>query len=82
MVDIIKPWVIILMGPTASGKSTLGSLLYEKIQLKSNNIKFYDGDTIRKKLKNEYSHSLSDRFKVLDEYLEIIFEDNDLSKFI
>ena len=75
MVDIIKPWVIIIMGPTASGKSTLGSLLYEKIQLKSNNIKFHDGDTIRKKLKNEYSHSLPDRFKVLDEYLEIIFED-------
>ena len=65
----------IIMGPTASGKSTLGSLLYEKIQCESNNIKFYDGDTIRKKLKNEYSHSLSDRFKVLDEYLEIIFED-------
>ena len=75
MVKYIKPWSIIIMGPTASGKSTLGSLLYEKIQCESNNIKFYDGDTIRKKLKNEYSHSLSDRFKVLDEYLEIIFED-------
>ena len=58
MVDVIKPWVIIIMGPTASGKSTLGSLLYEKIQLKSNNIKFHDGDTIRKMLKNEYFGSI------------------------
>ena len=75
MEDIIKPWVIIIMGPTASGKSTLGSLLYDQIQSKSNKIKFYDGDKIRKKLKNEYTHSLSDRFRVLDEYLEIITKD-------
>ena len=71
----IKPWAIIIMGPTASGKSTLGSLLFDQIQYKSNKIKFYDGDKIRKKLKNEYTHSLSDRFKVLDEYLEIIARD-------
>ena len=57
------------MGPTASGKSKLGSLLYEKIQCESNNIKYYYGDKIGKKLKNKYSHSLSDQFRVLDEYL-------------
>tara|TARA_Y100000590_G_scaffold211779_2_gene239998 strand:- start:19439 stop:20026 length:588 start_codon:yes stop_codon:yes gene_type:complete len=73
--DIInskKPWVTVIVGPTASGKSTLGLLLYEKIKSESDNVKFYDGDTIRKKLKKEYSHSLSDRYKVLNEYLEII----------
>jgi adenylylsulfate kinase len=70
-----KPWVVIFIGPTASGKSTLGELFYEKLQNEPSNIKFYDGDSIRKKLKNKYSHSLSDRFKVLDEYLDIVYED-------
>ena len=51
----IKPWAIFLIGPTASGKSTLGSMFYN--QLKNNlyngaRVKFYDGDSIRKKLKN------------------------------
>ena len=70
-----EAWTIILMGPTASGKSTLGSLLYDKIKNKISKIKFYDGDVIRKKLKKEYTHSLSDRYKVLDEYLDILTED-------
>ena len=70
-----EAWTIILMGPTASGKSTLGSLLYDKIKDKISKIKFYDGDVIRKKLKKEYTHSLSDRYKVLDEYLDILTED-------
>ena len=75
MENNIKPWTIVFIGPTASGKSTLGSLLYDEVQNKFNKTKFYDGDAIRKKLKNEYSHCLSDRFRLLDEYMEIIFDD-------
>lgn len=71
-----KPWNIIIMGPTASGKTTLGRKLYNNLEKKVARLKLYDGDEIRKLLVKNYSHSLEDRFSVLKEYIEIIRKDN------
>ena len=71
-----KPWNIIIMGPTASGKTTLGRKLYNNLEKKVARLKLYDGDEIRKLLTKNYSHSLEDRFSVLKEYIEIIRKDN------
>ena len=73
---INKPWNIIIMGPTASGKTTLGMKLYNNLEKKVTKLKLYDGDEIRKLLTKNYSHSLEDRFAVLKEYIEIIRKDN------
>jgi adenylylsulfate kinase-like enzyme len=68
-------WVIFIIGPTASGKTTIGEILFDRLSAENKNLIFYDGDEIRKKLKYNYGHSISDRYKVLNEYLDIINED-------
>ena len=46
------------MGPTASGKTTLGKKLYDNLEEKVAKLRLYDGDEIRKLLTKNYSHSL------------------------
>ena len=71
-----KPWNIIIIGPTASGKTTLGRKLYSNIKKHIPKLKLYDGDEIRQLLTKKYSHSLKDRFAVVKEYIEIIKKEN------
>jgi len=61
---------------TASGKTTLGKLLFE--DLKKNgikNIKFFDGEDLRKKLNKNYGHLLAERFELINEYIKIVKEE-------
>ena len=68
-------WVIFIIGLTASGKTTIGEILFDRLFHENKNLIFYDGDVIRKKLKHNYGHSISDRYKVLNEYIDIIKKD-------
>lgn len=66
------PATIWISGMTASGKTTLGlSLVNELMSYGVEKIKLLDGDKLRKRLKKNYGHSLSDRVKLIDEYIKI-----------
>tara|TARA_B100000959_G_scaffold254723_1_gene286578 strand:- start:370 stop:1008 length:639 start_codon:yes stop_codon:yes gene_type:complete len=66
------PATIWISGVTASGKTTLGlSLVNELMSYGVERIKQLDGDKLRKRLKKNYGHSLSDRVKLIDEYIKI-----------
>ena len=47
----IKSGVIWITGLSGSGKTTIASLLYKKMKEKFSNIKLFDGDKLRKKLR-------------------------------
>ena len=67
-----------LSGITASGKTTLGKLLYEDLNNYGIvNIKFYDGEDLRESLDKNYGHTLDDRYKVLEQYINIIKKSNE-----
>ena len=71
-----KTKTIWISGVTASGKTALGKLLFE--DLKKNgikNIKFFDGEDLRKKLNKYYGHSLAERFELINEYIKIVKEE-------
>ena len=61
-----------ISGVTASGKTTLGKILYQELKKGGiNNIKFLDGEDLRKTQKRVYGHSLEERFKVIKNYIKI-----------
>ena len=69
------PGTIWITGITASGKTTLGQRLYDNlVELGIENIEFYDGDLLRKRLDRTYGHSMEERKKVFAKMLEIIKE--------
>tara|TARA_Y100000590_G_scaffold470574_1_gene666483 strand:+ start:174 stop:698 length:525 start_codon:yes stop_codon:yes gene_type:complete len=66
-------FTIWISGISASGKTTLGSMLYYKLkELGFNNVIFFDGDELRKRLPKSYGHGLDDRYKILNQYIKII----------
>ena len=61
-----KPGTIWITGITASGKTTLGQSLYERLVEKGvSPLEFLDGDELRKNLDKTYGHSMEDRLLVL-----------------
>jgi len=72
-----KVATIWLSGVTASGKTTLGKLLYNELKnIGIEKVKFLDGETLRESLDKNYGHSLDERFKVLKEYINIVVKEN------
>ena len=69
-----KAGTIWISGITASGKTTLGKKLYEKLILKYNveNVILFDGEEFRKHLKRNYGFSSEERFKVVKESVKVI----------
>ena len=66
-----------ITGITASGKTTLGRTLYERIKDTWNfPLEFLDGDEIRKLLDKTYGHNAEDRLLVLKRIVEIAQEKN------
>ena len=61
-----------ITGVTASGKTTLGQLLYDKLMQEGyHNAEFLDGEVLRKKLDRIYGSSVEERFAVLENVIRI-----------
>ena len=75
-----QPKPIFIIGPTASGKTTIGIGVYKALRQSTKNLIFYDGDELRKKLKGSFGHSNEERYRVLEKYLEIIKQDLSFKK--
>ena len=58
-----KPFTIWIIGPSASGKTSIAKKLYEKITNQSLKLIIIDGDNIRNLFDNKYSSSIN--FKIL-----------------
>ena len=66
-----------ITGITASGKTTLGQTLYERLTETWNcPLEFLDADKLRKRLDKTYGHSMEDRLLVLKKIVEIAQEQN------
>ena len=76
-------FTIWISGVSASGKTTLGEMLCNKLhELGYVNTIFLDGDILRKRLPNQYGHSITDRYKILDEYIKIINKEIEKGKLV
>tara|TARA_Y100001970_G_C13998534_1_gene732083 strand:+ start:238 stop:783 length:546 start_codon:yes stop_codon:yes gene_type:complete len=72
-----------ISGVTASGKTTLGKfLLDDLIKYGIKRIKFFDGDILRKRLNQNYGHSLEERYKVLEQYIDIVKKESNKGNII
>ena len=58
--------VVWLIGLSASGKTTMGTRLYELLKPKLPNLVLLDGDQVRQMLGNDLGHSLEDRRRNAD----------------
>ena len=66
-----------ISGVTASGKTTLGKLLYhELLSTGIINIKFLDGEDLRNKQSKIYGYSVEERMKLILQYIELVKEEN------
>ena len=66
-----------ISGVTASGKTTLGKILYKELKDAGIvNIKFLDGENLRKIQNRVYGHSVEERFKVIKNYIKIVQNEN------
>ena len=52
-----------ITGLSGAGKTTVGTLLYEKIHAIKNNVVILDGDTLREVFGNDLGYTREDRFK-------------------
>ena len=66
-----------ISGVTASGKTTLGRLLYEDLKNSGIvNVKFLDGENLRKIQNRVYGYSAEERFKLIKQYIKIVENEN------
>ena len=67
-----KPFTIWLIGPSASGKSTIAKELYNRIQNKICKVIILDGDNIRDICDNRYGYDAISRSKVTKKYIKLV----------
>jgi len=67
-----EPFTIWLIGPSASGKSTIAKELYIKIQSKVSKVIILDGDNIRDLFDNRYGYDATSRSKVTKRYIKLV----------
>jgi len=72
-----KPSTIWITGITASGKTTLGRELYEKLLEKGvRQLEFLDAEERRKLIDKTYGHSIEERLLLSKKWVEIAIEKN------
>ena len=71
-IKISKPFTIWLIGPSASGKSTIAKELYAKIQKEVSKLIIIDGDNIRDLFDNKYGYDAVSRSKVTKRYIKLV----------
>ena len=71
-IKINEPFTIWLIGPSASGKSTIAKTLYEKIQKKVSKVIILDGDDVRDLFENRYGYDAVSRSKVTKRYIKLV----------
>ena len=67
-----EPFTIWLIGPSASGKSTIAKELYIKMQSKVSKVIILDGDNIRDLFDNRYGYDAISRSKVTKRYIKLV----------
>tara|TARA_B110000459_G_C16487374_1_gene437175 strand:+ start:290 stop:808 length:519 start_codon:yes stop_codon:yes gene_type:complete len=71
-IKITEPFTIWLIGPSASGKSTIAKELYNRIQSKTLKVAILDGDNIRDIFDNRYGYDAISRSKVTKKYIKLV----------
>ena len=71
-IKVKEPFTIWLIGPSASGKSTIAKELYNKIQSKVSKVIILDGDNIRDLFDNKYGYDAISRSKVTKRYIKLV----------
>ena len=71
-IKISKPFTIWLIGPSASGKSTVAKELYKNIQNQVSKLIIIDGDNIRDFFDNKYGYDAISRSKVTKRYIKLV----------
>lgn len=71
-IKISKPFTIWLIGPSASGKTTIAKELYKKIQNQVSKLIIIDGDNIRDLFDNKYGYDAISRSKVTKKYIKLV----------
>ena len=71
-IKTLEPFTIWLIGPSASGKSTIAKELYNKIQSKVSKVIILDGDNIRDLFDNRYGYDATSRSKVTKRYIKLV----------
>ena len=71
-IKTLEPFTIWLIGPSASGKSTIAKELYNKIQSKVSKVIILDGDNIRDLFDNRYGYDAISRSKVTKRYIKLV----------
>lgn len=71
-IKIPKPFTIWLIGPSASGKSTIAKELYSKIKKNVSELIIIDGDNIRDLFNNKYGYDAISRSKLTKRYVKLV----------
>ena len=71
-IKISKPFTIWLIGPSASGKSTIAKALYKKLQNEISELIIIDGDNIRDLFDNKYGYDAISRSKLTKRYIKLV----------
>jgi len=71
-IKVKEPFTIWLIGPSASGKSTIAKELYNKIQSEVSKVIILDGDNIRDLFDNKYGYDAISRSKVTKRYIKLV----------
>ena len=67
-----EPFTIWLIGPSASGKSTVAKELYDKLKDDVQRLIILDGDDIRDLFDNKYGYDPISRSKVTKRYIKLV----------
>lgn len=80
----LKGGTIWITGVTASGKTTLGKVLYDRLvqQFSLEQIVFLDGDKLREKLKKNYGYTIEDRITSLKDLVQVAKKYYDQEKIV
>lgn len=73
----ILPGTVWISGVSASGKTTLATVLYKDLTaLGINNVELLDGEDLRSKFDRSYGHSIEERYDVLKKIVQIANQSN------